>query len=78
MKVNMVLSSYPDEVSESVVDVGTTWHEKATAWTQVVEEEQLLVLWNRQKVVENEVVMDLAGKKTKKQLSTLLYNCIIS
>lgn len=44
MKVNMVLSSYPDEVSESVVDVGTTWHEKATAWTQVVEEEQLLVL----------------------------------
>lgn len=55
MKVNMVLSSYPDEVSESVVDVGTTWHEKATAWTQVVEEEQLLVLWNRQK--ERETIL---------------------
>ncbi len=33
-----------DEVSEGVVDVGSFWQEKATAWTHVIKEEQLLVL----------------------------------
>lgn len=33
-----------DEVGEGVVDVGSFRQEKATAWTHVVKEEQLLVL----------------------------------
>lgn len=33
-----------NEVSEGVVDVGSFRQEKATAWTHVIKEEQLLVL----------------------------------
>lgn len=33
-----------NEVSECVVDVGSFRQEKATAWTDVIEEEQILVL----------------------------------
>lgn len=33
-----------DEVCEGVVDVGSFRQEKATAWTHVIKEEQLLVL----------------------------------
>lgn len=34
-----------DEVSEGVVDVGSFRQEEATPWTDVIEEEQLLVLY---------------------------------
>lgn len=37
--------SYPDELCESVVDVGTTGQEEAAAGTQIMEEKQLLILW---------------------------------
>lgn len=40
-------TSYPDELCESVVDVGTAWHEEAAARAQIVEEEQLLILWHQ-------------------------------
>lgn len=35
---------YPDELCESVVDVGSTREEKTAAWTQIMKEEQLLIL----------------------------------
>lgn len=41
--------SYPDELCECVVDVGSAWHEETTAGTQIMEEEQLLILWSREK-----------------------------
>ena len=36
--------AYPDELGESVVDEGPPWQEETAPWTQLVEEEQLLVL----------------------------------
>lgn len=38
--------SYPDELGERVVDVGSTWHEETTARAEIMEEEQLLILWS--------------------------------
>jgi len=40
-------SSYPEELGECVVDVGSAWHEEATTGAEVVEEEQLLILRSR-------------------------------
>lgn len=38
---------YPDELCKSVVDVGTAWHEETAARAQIVEKEQLLILWHK-------------------------------
>lgn len=43
--------SYPDELCESVVDVGTTGHEEAAARTQIMEEKQLLILWHKHRKI---------------------------
>lgn len=38
------LHTYPDELCECVVEVGTTWHKETTPRAEIVEEEQLLIL----------------------------------
>lgn len=43
-----LVDSYPDEVGECVVDVGSPWHEETTARAEIMEKEQLLILWSRQ------------------------------
>lgn len=48
-RIQETTQSYPDELCECVVDVGTAWHEETTAGAQIVEEEQLLILWSQQR-----------------------------
>lgn len=49
--------SYPDELGEGVVDVSSTRHEEATARTEVMKEEQFLILWSRADQQRIEVLM---------------------
>ncbi len=44
----------PDELCEGVVDVGSAWHEETTARAEIMEEEQLLILWSRQRRLFND------------------------
>lgn len=42
---------YPDELCQGVVDVRSSGHKEATAGAQIVEEEQLLVLGKKTKLL---------------------------
>lgn len=45
-RLALSLNSYSDELCEGVVDVSSAWQEEAAARAEIMEEEQLLILWS--------------------------------
>ena len=70
--------AYPDELGEGVVDEGPAGHEETAPWTQVVEEEQLLVLGGGEREPEPEKQRE-REKQTKdtSAISNLHYRLLV-